>query len=107
MAACYFGVWGGLVLFSVDDLRAGLGVILGVEVGVVRVFLGVRTMFCRESVKEGGCGDSGGDTRCGEDVVREQVIRSGEKGDGRVDKGNDDDVDDIRVVKERKTVPGS
>jgi hypothetical protein len=36
--ACYFGVLGVLVLSGVEDLRTGLGYILGVEVVVVGVF---------------------------------------------------------------------
>jgi hypothetical protein len=53
-AACYFGVWGGLVLFGVDDLRAELGIILGVEVGVVGVFLGGEVVLVREEGWVGG-----------------------------------------------------
>jgi hypothetical protein len=94
-----------------------------VEVGVVGVFLGVRSCWCgrRDGLVAGrdeeearlvgeeggcgGCGDSVRDTGVGEDAVHKQVTRSGEKGDGRVD--NRDDEDDVRVVNESKTVPGS
>jgi hypothetical protein len=100
LALSYFGVLGVLVLFGLEDLRAGLGYILGVEVVVVAVFLGVRTMICKMRVEDRGgdeeeaklvgeaegCGDTGGED---EAALLEQVTRSEEKkGDGRVDDGD-------------------
>jgi hypothetical protein len=102
LAVSYFSVLGVLVLFGLEDLRAGLGYILGVEVVVVAVFLGVRTMICKMRVEDRGgdeeearlvgeaegCGDSGGG---GEDeaALLGQTTRSEEKkGDGRVDDGD-------------------
>ena len=88
------------MLFGLEDLRAGLGHILGVEVVVVAVFLGVRTMICKMRVEDRGgdeeeaklvgeaegCGDTGGED---EAALLEQVTRSEEKkGDGRVDDGD-------------------
>lgn len=104
-------------MFGVDDLRAGLGVILGVEVGVVAVFLGVRSCWCGRGVEdrggdeeearlvgeEGGCGDSGGDSCGGKDAVHEQITQSKEKGDGRIENGDSD----VRVVTESKNAPES
>jgi hypothetical protein len=112
LALSYFGVLGVLVLFGLEDLRAGLGYILGVEVVVVAVFLGVRTMICKMRVEDRGgdkeeaklvgeaegCGDTGGED---EAALLEQVTRSEEKkGDGRVDDGDGGGC--VRTVTEGK-----
>lgn len=106
-------------MWGVDDLRAGLGVILGVEVGVVGVFLGARMMWCRRDDKNGGgddeeaglvsetesCGDFGGDIGGEDDDVHGQVA-SREKGDGRIN-GGDSGNSDVRGVVEDKALPKS
>ena len=108
LAVSYFCVLGVLVLLGLEDLRAGLGCILGVEVVVVAVFLGLRMMMmmmmwcgsdgrkgravdeeeARLMVDEGErCGGSGGG---GEDeaALLGQTTRGEEKkGNGRVDDG--------------------
>jgi hypothetical protein len=103
LSVSYFGVLGVLVLFGLEDLRAGLGCILGVEVVVVAVFLGVRTMICKMRVEDRGgdeeearlvgeaegCGDTGGGGGEDEAALLGQTTRSEEKkGDGRVDDGD-------------------
>lgn len=47
----YCGILGGLAWFGEEDLRAGLAVILGVEVGVVGVFLGGEDVLSEEWVE--------------------------------------------------------
>jgi hypothetical protein len=100
------------VLFGLEDLRIGLGYILGVEVVVVAVFLGARTMFCKKGDEDRGgdeeearlvgeaegCGDTGGG---GEEALLGQATRSEEKkGDRRVDE--DDGGGCVRTVTEGK-----
>jgi hypothetical protein len=112
VAVSYFGVLGVLVLFGLEDLRTGLGYILGVEVVVVAVFLGARTMFCKKGDEDRGgdeeearlvgeaegCGDTGGG---GEEALLGQATRSEEKkGDRRVDE--DDGGGCVRTVTEGK-----
>jgi hypothetical protein len=119
LAVSYFGVLGVLVLFSLEDLRAGLGCILGVEVVVVVVFLGLRTMmmtWCGSDgrkgravdeeearlVVDGGerCGDSGSGGEDEAALLGQTTRDEEEKGDGRVDDGGGDGC--VREVTESK-----
>lgn len=114
---CYFCVLGVLVLSGVEDLRTGLGYILGVEVGVVGVYLGVRMMWSKNRDRLGDVGDEEearlvdetegccetGDGTCSGDGEDAALGQSKEKGDGRVDNGDGD----VRVVAGEKTVPAS
>jgi hypothetical protein len=111
MVLCRFGVLARLAWFGVDDLRAGLSGILGVEV-VVRVWCGWRDgmgdgwVGDEEAGLVGGtkgCVEPDGTTGGGEDAVLGQVPLREEKGDGRVDTG--DGV--VPVVAESKTAPSS
>jgi hypothetical protein len=112
LAVSYFGVLGVLVSFGLEDLRAGLGCILGVEVVVVVVFLGVKTMIWKKGVEDRGgdeeearlvgeaegCVDTGGED---EAALLGQTTRSEEKkGDGRVDDGDGGGC--VRTVTEGK-----
>ena len=102
---------------GVEDLRTGLGYILGVEVGVVGVYLGVRMMWSKNRDRLGDVGDEEearlvdetegccetGDGTCSGDGEDAALGQSKEKGDGRVDNGDGD----VRVVAGEKTVPAS
>lgn len=111
---CYFGVLGGLAWFGEENLRAGLAVILGVEVRVVAVFLGARICFWRRSELSGGVRDGDeeaarlvGGTEDGmardADIVQAQVTPSEEKGDG----GKDNGEKDVGAVAESENAVGS
>ena len=103
---CYFGVLGVLVLSGGEDLRTGLGVILG-----------VRMMWTKNRDRLGDVGDEEearlvdetegccetGDGTCSGDGEDAALGQSKEKGDGRVDNGDGD----VRVVAGEKTVPAS